>query len=41
MANGLKKWALNTSWKALHQGDMYFCVFSFQTEQKLFFQAER
>lgn len=41
MANGLKKWALTTSWKALHQGDMYFCVFSFQTEQKQFFQAER
>lgn len=37
MANGIKKWALTTTWKALHQGDVCFCVFS---EKKLFFQAE-
>lgn len=27
MANGIKKWALTTSWKALHQGNV-FLLFS-------------
>lgn len=36
MANGIKKWALTTSWKAPHQGDVCFSVFS----EKQFFQAE-
>ena len=27
MANGIKKWALTTSWKALHQGDVCFQFF--------------
>lgn len=35
MANGIKKWALTTSWKMLHQGNM-FLLFS----EKQFFQAD-
>lgn len=27
MANGIKTWALTTSWKVLYQGDVCFCVF--------------
>lgn len=33
MANGIKKWALTTSWKALHEGDGSFCICS----EKCFF----
>lgn len=36
MANGIKKWALTTSWKALHQGDV-FLGFLFSNETKSVF----
>lgn len=37
MANGIKKWALTTSWKALHQGDVCFCI---RSEKKFSRQSE-
>lgn len=36
MAYGIKKWALTTSWKALHQGDVFLRL----QWKKQFFQAE-